>query len=186
MFELIINKNGQLAFGPSPFETRELAEAHVAQEEANKSYGELERVKPIIECSPEELAIALEIIPESIDEMGKVIPESARLPKMYEVIIEDVTGRVQAEAAKQAKIQAGIKAREACQLVLDYIAGCNLDKELSMEQITQMQQALAQPEAALRAARPSLAKAAITAITTDGVLITEEEKQQALILLADY
>ncbi len=186
MIQISIKKQGVVTNGPSPFETLELAEAHVAREEANRSYGELERVKPVIECSPEELAIALEIIPESIGEMGQVIPESARLPKMYEVIIEDVTVQVQAEAAKQAKIQAGIKAREACQLVLDYIAGCNLDKELSMEQITQMQQTLAQPEAALRAARPSLAKLAIAAITPDGILITEEEKQQALNLLADY
>lgn len=128
------------------------------------------------------------VIPAVLDAEGnEVSPESSEvIPSEYEVIIEDMTAQIQAEAAKQAKIQTGIKAREACQLVLDYIAGCNLDKELSMEQITQMQQTLAMPEAALRAARPSLAKAAITAITPDGVLITEEEKQQALILLADY
>lgn len=172
MFQVSIKKQNIIT-NQAIFATQELADAWLAKEVANKSYGMPERTI---------------VTPAVLDEQGNEIsPESSEvIPSEYEVIIEDVTVQVQAEAAKQARIQAGIKAREACQLVLDYIAGCNLDKELSMEQITQMQQTLAMPEAALRAARPSLAKAAITAITPDGILITEEEKQQALILLADY
>lgn len=92
----------------------------------------------------------------------------------------------EAEAAKQAKISAGKAARQACENVLDLISGYNLDRELSMEQITQMQQMFSSIEQALRAGRPSLAKQAISALQPDEVLVTQEMKQAALDLLSNY
>lgn len=104
----------------------------------------------------------------------------------YDIEVLDISLELQAEQEKQAKILAGQQAREVCQKVLDYVAGANLDKALSIEQITQMQQTYANAEAALRAARPTLAKQLIQAISVDGVLVTSVEKQACLDFLAQY
>lgn len=90
------------------------------------------------------------------------------------------------QEAKQAKIEAGKQAREVCEKVLDLIAGYNLSRSLSIEQITQMQALLSNSEAALRAGRPSLAKSLISAIIPDEVLVTAQMKADALELLANY
>jgi hypothetical protein len=84
MFHLIIKKQGIITNGPSPFETEELALAHVAKEEANKSFGE-----------PEHTVVT----PAILDAEGNVIsPESSVvIPAEYEVVIEDVTAQVEQE-----------------------------------------------------------------------------------------
>lgn len=97
-----------------------------------------------------------------------------------------VQAELSAKQALDAKIAAGAAARQACQNVLDFIAGANLERELTMEQITQMQQTFDLAERALRAGRPSLAKGAIQMIEPDGVLVTAEMKAAALELLANY
>ena len=91
-----------------------------------------------------------------------------------------------AEANKQAKILAGKVAREICEQVLDLVAGYNLDRQLTLQQITQMQSTFANAEAALRAGRPTYAKAFISAIVVDEVLVTQEMKDMCLELLANY
>jgi len=107
-------------------------------------------------------------------------------PAEYEIEIIDNSAELEAQAIQSAKIQAGKDAREACQMVLDLIAGYNLDRELSMAEISQLQSLMSSPEAALRAGRPTLAKQFITAVAPDGVLVTEEMKQAALSLLSNY
>jgi hypothetical protein len=101
-------------------------------------------------------------------------------------VYEDVTINIQADATRQARIAAGAAARQACQNVLDLIAGINLEQELTLEQISLMQQNFELAERALRAGRPSLAKGAIQLITPDGVIVTQEMKDEALALLAAY
>ncbi len=86
----------------------------------------------------------------------------------------------------QVKIKAGAYARMACQSVLDLVAGYNLDRELTLQQITQMQSTFANAEAALRAGRPTYAKSYISAISADGVLVTQEMKDLCLELLEGY
>lgn len=108
------------------------------------------------------------------------------IPAEYSIVIEDITAQIEAEANRVAKIQAGKIAREVCVNVLDLVAGYNLERELTLEQITQMQSSLSSVEAALRAGRPSLAKIAIQAITPDGVLVTQEMKDMCLDLLSNY
>ena len=49
-----------------------------------------------------------------------------------------------------------------------------------------MQTNFASIEKALQSGRPSLAKAYISQVIADGVLVTEEMKEMALLLLADY
>lgn len=110
----------------------------------------------------------------------------APTPEELQALEPVVAAEQQAKADQAAKIQAGRKAREVCQSVLDLIAGHNLDRELTLEQITQMQQAFGLAEQALRAGRPTLAKNAINALQPDGVLITAAMKQEALDLLSEY
>jgi hypothetical protein len=93
---------------------------------------------------------------------------------------------IASDSARSQKIEAGKIARETCQMVLDLIAGYNLDRELTMEQISQLQNMLSQPEAALRAGRPSLAKLLISTIVPDEDLVTTEMKSEALLLLTGY
>lgn len=108
------------------------------------------------------------------------------VPATHTFTVEDISAELEAEATKEAKIAAGKAAREACLSVLDYIAGCNLDKELSIEQITSMQQTFASVDAALKAGRPTFARNFIEAIVPDGYILTEEEKSQCLLLLTGY
>lgn len=129
-----------------------------------------------------------EIIPAVYDEEGNLLEEEtiSVTEAEYTIIVEDITEEFEAEKERQAKISAGKAARQACQGVLDYIAGINLYKDLTIEQITQMQQTFANAEAALRAGRPTMAKGLISAIVPDGILVTEQEKSQCLLLLANY
>ena len=98
----------------------------------------------------------------------------------------DITEEVNKQKAIEAKIALGQKARLTCDKVLDLISGYNLDRELSVEQITSMQTAFAPIELALRSGRPSLAKYHIGNVAADGVLVSQEMKDLALELLADY
>lgn len=125
---------------------------------------------------------------EILDENGQSFdpPQYQTVPSEFEVEIIDITAEVEAEATKQAKIAAGKAAREACQRVLDLVAGYNLDRELTIEQITQMQSTFANAEASLRAGRPTYAKQFIAAIQADEVLVTQEMKDLCLELLEGY
>lgn len=82
------------------------------------------------------------------------------------------------------KIKKGQEARMKCQNVLDYIAGENLERELTIEQITQMQTAFSEIESALRAGRPDLATMAANASTPDGIIVTQELKDKVIGLLS--
>jgi hypothetical protein len=131
------------------------------------------------------------ISPEVRDEQGNITQASIyetidhpEIPAAF--IIEFAPDIPSEEELKQAKIEAGRAAREVCEKVLDLIAGYNLSRNLTIEQITQMQALLSNPEAALRASRPSLAKSLISAITPDEVLVTAQMKADALELLANY
>lgn len=90
------------------------------------------------------------------------------------------------EELQEEKIAKGRAAREACEKVLDLISGYNLDRQLTFEQISVLQATFASAESALRAGRPSFAKSFITEIEPDGELVTQEMKDGALALLANY
>jgi len=108
--------------------------------------------------------------PPSIDDLYSLIPT--------------VKAKIEAQQVKETRIARGAADRAKCQNVLDLIAGYNRERALSIPQITQMQQTFAQAESLLRASRPDFAKQAIQAIQPDGVLVTEQMKQDALDLLA--
>lgn len=109
-----------------------------------------------------------------------------KAPAEFVITITDVTLEVGAEDRRKEKISKGRPAREACEMVLDLIAGYNLDRVLTMEQITQMQTTFADSEKALKSNRPTQAKGLISAIVVDDVLVTQQMKDDCLSLLANY
>ena len=131
-----------------------------------------------------------EVEPAVFDGEGNILTpavmETINVPAEYEVVEEDITIEVASKASLMQKIADGRAAREACQHVLDLIAGYNLERDLTPEQITSMQSSFSQIELALRSARPSSAKALITAMEPDGTLVTAEMKAICLELLVNY
>jgi hypothetical protein len=205
---LIIKKSGQITHGPTSFQTQEELEAHLARHEAMQTYGKPDIYETTNDLIVPEVRGEVQVLqtPATFNEFGEELtpatyfidPDGIISPAVYEwrqhlvsvkeytVEIVDITSEVEAAAVQSAKIEAGRLAREACQKVLDLIAGYNLDRELSLSQISQLQTLMAAPEAALRAGRPTLAKQYITAVSPDGVLVTAAMKQDALSLLSNY
>lgn len=118
------------------------------------------------------------------DENGDPVMET--LPAEFTSEIIDITAQVEAENAKQSRLSAGKQAREACQATLDLIAGYNLERNLTAEQITSMQTTFGTIHQLLMASRPSSAKALIAAIEPDGVIVTQAMIDDCLSLLANY
>lgn len=91
-----------------------------------------------------------------------------------------------ARALLEAKAAKGKADREICLKVLDLIAGFNLDRDLTIEDITALQTLLGQPEAVLRAGRPGLAAILIDAVVPDNNLVTQEMKDASIMLLQEH
>ena len=135
-----------------------------------------------------------EVITEAVYEDQEVITQEYApavyrdevIPAEYTIEITDVTAEVEAERIKSLRLQAGAKARQTCTNVLDLISGENLEKELTLEQISDLQLLFGNIEKALQSSRPTLAKMLILAVEPDEVLITQELKDSCLELLADY
>lgn len=88
--------------------------------------------------------------------------------------------------SNSSRIDSGKKARECCEKVLDLIAGYNLERSLTIQEITVLQSTFGNAEAALRAGRPTMAKQFISTISPDEVLVTSEMKSEALKILENY
>lgn len=100
--------------------------------------------------------------------------------------IEDITIQHEAEQIKIQRIKDGAKARSTCQSVLDFVAGYNIERNLTVEQIGQMQNDFGAILSLLLASRPTSAKALIQSANVDGIIITQELIDNCLQLLADY
>jgi hypothetical protein len=151
------------------FKTQEQADAFVAYHTEQENWGKRAYT-----------------IPSILDEQGVELSPAIDVSAEFTVEIIDISAQLEAEAQRQSKITTGKKAREACQSVLDLVAGYNLDRELTIQQITQMQSIFANAEASLRSGRPTYAKQFIVAIEADGVLVTQEMKDLCLELLEGY
>lgn len=93
----IKNIKSQQITNAAQFEAQEIAQEWIDCHSSMGSFGKLERLVPQSECNPEELAEALELLPEVVGDDGFVSPALARLPKTFEVIIEDITAQVEQE-----------------------------------------------------------------------------------------
>lgn len=87
---------------------------------------------------------------------------------------------------KKTLSELGAKSRLACQNCLDLIAGFNLQRALTAEQITSMQASFGNIQMALMTSRPTTAKALITALIPDEIIITTEMKDTILSELLEF
>lgn len=116
----------------------------------------------------------------------KQLPKEGRLQGDPDDFIEDITAQHEAEQIKIQRIKDGAKARSTCQSVLDFVAGYNIERNLTVEQIGQMQNDFGAILSLLLASRPSSAKTLIQSANVDGIIITQELIDNCLQLLADY
>jgi hypothetical protein len=125
-------------------------------------------------------------VPNTAIELKRIIDENdeARL-SLLESSAAAWDVKVAAQAVKNSRKNAGKAARKVCEDVIDLIAGFNLERSLTTEQITQMQSTFADANALLKNNQPWGAKAAIEAITPDGTLVTQEMKDAALAEFAE-
>jgi hypothetical protein len=94
---------------------------------------------------------------------------------------------VQAEQqALQSKISLGKNSRLCCEEVKDLIAGYNLSRSLTLSEINQMLSTFAAAKQYLDNNMAQTAKAQIEAINPDGVIVTEEMKQDALNIFVKF
>ena len=93
---------------------------------------------------------------------------------------------LEAEAQRAAKKGGGKVVRTICEEILDLIAGNNLEKSLTIEQIDQMEVDYAEIFQALKNFRPDKAKALLLTLTPDGTLFTSEDKDEYLAEFAKY
>lgn len=114
------------------------------------------------------------------------VTETVNVPAEYEVVEEDITAEVGKKQLIEEKIAKGAAAKTACENVLNLIAGFNLDRLLTAQQISDMQALFSNIESALRASRPTTAKALIQAMTPDEDLVTTEMKELCIELLSNY
>lgn len=124
--------------------------------------------------------IQVEIVPGTYETV------TIDVPAEYEMVQEDTTAAQDKLDMIKEKQSRGRDARLACESVLDLIAGFNLDRELTADQITEMQTLFSNPEKALRASRPTTAKYLINIITPDDILVTQEMKDLCIELLSAY
>lgn len=92
----------------------------------------------------------------------------------FEIIIEDITAELEAQQTLNQKLALGKVARQCCDEIYDLIAGYNLSRNLTLEQIDQMELTFSSVAQALQAKRPDKAKQLIAQIEADGTLVTAE------------
>ncbi len=94
--------------------------------------------------------------------------------------------QLQAIAQSEALIAMGSRADADCKRVLHLIGGLNLQPGRTQEQIDTMSTSLEPIKQALQDGRPGKAKALITAIEPDGVVVTAQMKALVLSILKDW
>lgn len=91
-----------------------------------------------------------------------------------------------AEADKKSKKALGQAARKCCTEVLDLVAGLNITKELTSEQIDLMTVTWGDILTALQNNRPTTAKGLVEAMVPDGTLVTQADKDAVLEEFAEH
>ena len=84
---------------------------------------------------------------------------------------------------KEERKKLGMIARKRCEDALDCLAGWNLQRTLTQEQITTMIETYENVDLMLRKNRPTVAASLINDINPDGVITTQEMKNEILAIL---
>lgn len=98
MIKVSISRNNQVT-NQGTFASQLEADAWLAQEEANKSFGKPAGFYPISQLSPEELA--QEISRKEVDELGNPIEVMVEIPAQYSVAISDISLEVEQQRVNQ-------------------------------------------------------------------------------------
>lgn len=134
--------------------------------------------------TPEERELAIEVIPEQLDEEGNVLIETQYIfDREFDYTIVDRTEEFAAQKAIEDLIEQGRELENRCKRALAYITGYNETRELSPEQITQMQITFSNIFNLLIANRPNSARGLVELIEVDGTIVTEQLKNGVLTIL---
>lgn len=126
-------------------------------------------------------------IPDQRVEIERVISENdtASLESYEstdEIVHQDLLKKNQRDILKRR----GQRSREICQSLLDLVAGNNIEKQLTSEQIDQMETTYSELLVCLQNNRPDKFKTILLTTDVDGTLVTEEDKQEYLSELSMY
>lgn len=105
MIKVSISRNNQVT-NQGTFASQLEADAWLAQEESNKSFGKPAGFYPISQLSQEELA--QEISRKVVDEFGNEIEPIVEIPAQYSVVISDISAEITEQkgiAKNKARIQ---------------------------------------------------------------------------------
>ena len=116
----------------------------------------------------------------------EVIPAVTSVIPGFTVQYTDITAQLAEEARKIDLKAKGAAARIACQNVLDLISGHNVNSALTTDQITTMTTTFAPIQQALLSNRPSLAKSLISVIIPDGIIVSQQIKDDVLAELINF
>ena len=104
-------------------------------------------------------------------------------PKEYETETEDITAQENEKTRIENLIASGKEDKEKCNNAIALISGHNKANNLTTEQILAMLQTFAQIDLALSKGMPFTAKALISQVTVDGVIVTQQLKDDILGVL---
>ena len=120
-------------------------------------------------------------------ELKRIISEDDQ--ERLELLESSLASFKDKESAKKIKSdrkEKGKLARQACEEVLEVVAGFNIERSLTKEQKDQMESENADLLQALMSKRPGKFKSLMVAKVPDGVLLTQEMKDEVLEVLAKY
>lgn len=98
----------------------------------------------------------------------------------------DISAEVLAEQEYQERVLLGVRDEKCCKEVKNLIGGWNRQRSLTAEQITQMITTFSTINLMLANDRPDSAKALISAISPDGVIVTQQMKDEILSVFPRY
>lgn len=182
MKRIKIIKNAQVT-NEATFANDELLNEWLTTETLNLSFGHPERLivdyveNPI---SEELKAIAIEVT--QVDVNGEM-RDQYKIPSEFSYEIEDITLEVEKQDRIAQKIAIGQITDKACNDAFMLIQGYNIERQLTSAQKTEMTTLFMPALQAIQVRRPSQLKQYIQSITPDGVLVTQEMKDDILELL---
>ena len=174
------------------FETEELANAWIALQEAKgikrKAFGryycEMDTPKKGLNYEGEIDYNESLVESEFIKNFDYKDPEQwVHLLAEYIIETEDITAEHELQKLINDTIAIGNMYGTRCKRALGYISGCNVNRELTEDQIDSMEVTFADAKEKLLIGRPDKAYSIIADITPDGIIVTDEIKTNVINIL---
>jgi hypothetical protein len=125
-----------------------------------------------------------ELTPKVLDQnTGEVLEEATyeTVPAEFTYEVIDVTEEVELRNRLEGLVSKGREFEEACMDCLRIVGAYNEERSLTLEQILEMGTLFANIEQVLNRRMPKTAKALVSQLTPDGVLVTQELKNLLLV-----